>query len=152
MYMYSSESYYSKLYQFAIKRPKSKIKKLQKVTYICTSCTDLRLVFLKAMDVKVVGVISLVFPYLMVKQKGYAFQASESHSISKILRMILMFQRFYDRKSFKKFRKYQALCLIYSKASRCTASSCMAQNLRCANFCSENLQLHGFLMFLLLSY
>ena len=57
-----------------IQRPKSKIKKkLEKVTYLCTSCTDLRLVFLKAMDVKIVGVISLVFPYLMVKQKGYAF-------------------------------------------------------------------------------
>ena len=28
---------------------------------------------LKAMDVKVVGVISSVFPYLMVRQKGYAF-------------------------------------------------------------------------------
>ena len=68
--MYLSESFYVLV---CYQKTKEQDKKLEKVTYICTSCTDLRLVFLKAMDVKVVGVISLVFPYLMVKQKGYAF-------------------------------------------------------------------------------
>ena len=44
----STESFYV---QVCYQKTKEQDKKLEKVTYICTSCTDLRLVFLKAMDV-----------------------------------------------------------------------------------------------------